>query len=194
MPASAEPGTRQALQESISDGQTDRGLLLQVLDKLHLTMGRMADQMDADTARRLKVLQNIYPIWIPGGTGKSDGSGNLLIASAEQFGPRTGIAWDVKRVTVSGLTSSDVVYLYKTATPTNSGAVAQNLITQFAANTTGKSTAPFLVGGQCIVLAGESLMITSQYAGSGTITASEQVFVSWEGISIAEEYLGDYLL
>ena len=37
-------------------------------------------------------------------------------------------------------------------------------------------------------------MISSQFAGTGTITTSEQVYVTWEGVSIDEEYMGAYLL
>jgi len=172
---------------------------LDLMAKLEVHFGKLAEHEDGKARERGMLNQVISPLPIPPGVATATAAGALLIASAELFGPRVGWVWDVRRVTVSGtqgsIATSDVTYLYKVSTPTQASAVGNNLVNTFIPPSTGNQPPTYQPGlGACLVLPGQSLMISSQLNGTGTVTGSEQFIVNWDGIQIQQDWLGAYLL
>ena len=149
----------------------------------------MTGELRTQREERARLNEAIIPITIP--TQQATvASGGVTIASAELLGPRTGIVWDVRRVTVIGLAANDVVTLYRVSTPTSASAVPSNEITQITNQTTNAKDGVYSPGlGACLVRAGQSLMI---FAASGL--AATTVAVSWDAISVETPWLGAYLL
>lgn len=157
-----------------------------VVADLHLQIGALRD----DRARALadirdRVFQDVYPVAIPARSAQVTSGGALTIADAEQLGPRSGIYWDVRRVSVFGLASSETVNLFKVASATTASAAAQNFVCTISQST------PFQAFGlgQVMLRAHESLMVT----GTG-LTNGEWVTMSADGFSIGAEWIGLYLL
>jgi hypothetical protein len=157
-----------------------------IMADLNLTLGTVGTQMKQQQTERLQILQSIYPVAVPAQSRQVTAGGALLISSAELLGPRSGIIWDVRRISVTGLaSSSESVGVYKVSSTDASAAAAQNYVTTI----TGPSGyfGPGL--GAFLLRAGESLMISG-----ASLTASEWVTVSGDAISVAERWLGAYLL
>lgn len=155
---------------------------------LRLTIGGLREDLSKQQQERRMIGQNVYPIQIPAGFGTVTGGGALSIRSSEQFGPRRGKVWDVRRVSVSGLAStSESVSLYR---ETGSGAHRTQIITQITAQSTAALTGIYSPGlGACLLTAGYSLMLSGS-----SLTAGENITVTWDAIEISETWLGEYLL
>ena len=154
-----------------------------VIASLGIEIGNLRGEIRKQRDERYEIGQNIYPIQIPSGFGQVTAAGALNISSAELFGPRTGKVWDVRRVTVAGLAStSESVTLYR------------HVSTSFARqNTVTSITGP--IGTYSPPSAGLIVRAGYHLAIQGTsLTASENVYVSWDAVEISEPWLGTYLL
>jgi hypothetical protein len=171
--------------------------MLDLMAEIRVHLGRQVEQEDIKARERFMLNKVISPLDIPPGVGTAT-SGNLLIGSAELFGPRGGEVWDVRRVTVSGastIATTDVTYLFKVGTPTTASAVGNNLITTFVPPATGVQPPAYQPGlGAALLVPGQSLMLCSSLNGSGSVAANEQFMVSWSGVRVQMDWLGAYLL
>lgn len=167
----------------VTDTAPGLDIMVRVAASLETISGHMARQASLTA----QLAHCIYPVEIPAGT-TTVSSGTALIGSAELFGPREGIYWDVRRVTVNGLAASDTVKLYRVSTPTSASAVAENEIIPLTAGNPEIDPVYSPGLGACMLRAGQSLMVYGTSLGATTVT------VSWDGISIAAQWLGAYLL
>lgn len=169
------------------DVEGSSGLLLEVMGGIRASLGRLTEQQDKQERERHAILQAIRPLTIPAGQFTGAGvSTTCLIASAELFGPRSGVCWDVRRITVTGLGSSETVTLYKVVTPTAASAVPNNAIATF----TGTNPAPYGPGvGACWLTGGENLMVY----GTG-LANTDVITVTWSGVEVDAPWAGAYLL
>ncbi len=171
------------LAEASAPPQSAGDRLAGIVAQLGIEIGGLRTEMRKQHDERYKVGQEVYPIEIPAGFGTVTAGGVLSITSPELFGPRTGKVWEVTRVTVAGLAStSESVTLYRHV---STSFARQNTVTSI----TGPvgTYAPRSAG--LILRAGYSLAIQ----GTG-LTASENVYVSWDAVEISEPWLGLYLL
>lgn len=128
-----------------------------------------------------------FPLSIPAQGGQVS-SGGLVIAQYDLLGPKLGWVWDVRRISLFGLTAAtDSVSLWKVTVGAVVGAQAQ----AFVCKLTGPGAfQPFGLG-QCMLRANESLMIT----GTGLTTANgAEVIMSGDGICVAAKWVALYLL
>ena len=166
------------------------GLSLSVAAEIRGSLGSIAAEMRRQREDRDSLNQSIYPVTIPAQQG-TVASGAVSIGSAELNGPRTGIVWDVRRVTVIGLAANDVITLYRVSTGSSTlGEQNVNEITQITNQTSNEKDGLYAPGlGACLVRAGQSLLVA---AASG-LTATT-ITVTWDAISVPETWLGAYLL
>lgn len=101
------------------------------------------------------------------------------------LGPEDGYAWDLRRITVQGLTAAQVVSLFKEVNNPRSGN-PQNFLWTFSAP--GTSPGPtWNPGGGLVLRAQEQLLLT----GTGLTAAP---VLSGEGTQVAMPWLSRYLL
>jgi hypothetical protein len=172
-------------------GDDGPGLHLELMARLSAAIEGFNERSDKAERERYQIGQSIYPIPIPAGSGVVTGGGTLTIASPELFGPRTGKAWDVRRITVSGLKSnSETITLYKGSTGTAADAVGFNAVFDFSPPSTTPAKVTYTPGlGAVLLRQNTSLSLTG-----ASLTAAEVITVSWDAIEVAEEWLGAYLL
>lgn len=166
--------------------QPDGSAAVEFLASLDVNLGRLCDQMDAQTRRYWDLNDFIYPIEIPAMQVAVPGSGTLTIASPELLGPRSGWFWDVRRISVSGLkSSSESVNVYRGST----GSAVDVVANAYLASITGPEGAYAPGLGAAMLRANQSIVV----AGTG-LTSAELVTVTYDAIAVASEYLGAYLL
>ena len=153
---------------------------------LQFQIGGLGDEMRKQRSERYEILQNVYPVSIPAQSVQVPSGGALLITSPEVLGPRTGIAWDVRRISVFGLAStSESVNVFKVSGGGGAAAAAQNYVTTLIGP--NSYFGPGL--GAFMLRAGESILVSG-----ASLTANEWVTISGDAISVAERWLGAYLL
>ena len=181
---------RRALLLDWDDGSSQSGLNLEIAARISASLDGMTGELRSQREERARLNEAIYPVTIPAQQGTVSG-GAVTIGSAELCGPRTGVVWDVRRVTVIGLAASDVVTLYRVSTGSSAlGAQTVNEITQITNQTTNAKDGIYSPGlGACLVRAGQSLLIA---AASGLTAAT--ITVTWDAISVETPWLGAYLL
>jgi len=165
--------------------------LFEIYANLCLKLDRIGDSLAQSQRSRDSLFGAVYPLDVPAQQGKVTAGGALVIASPELLGPRTGVYWDIRRVTVAGLASnSETVTLYKGSTGSSSDQVAQNAIAPIQPTVTTGTVGVYSPGlGGCLLRAGEKMSI-----GGAGLTASELITVSWSGVSIDAPWIGAYLL
>src|SRR5215469_1480107 len=160
-----------------------------IVADLHIAIGSLAteqrairDHFAAVEAMREAISAEVYPLAVPPRSAQVTSGGALTIADPQQLGPATGIVWDIRRVSVFGLaSSSETVSLWKVSSAAAVSAAPQN----FVCTLTGPSAfQPFGLG-TVTLRAHESLMITGT-----SLTASEWVTLSADGISVSEPWAG----
>lgn len=166
------------------------GLDIEVAARISASLDGVAAEMRRQHDERQALNQAIYPITIPAQQG-TVASGAVAIGSSELTGPRVGVVWDVRRVTVIGLAASDVITLYRVSTGSSTtGEQAVNEITQITNQSTNAKDGIYSPGlGACLVRAGQSLLVA---AASGLMATT--ITVTWDAISIDTPWLGAYLL
>lgn len=173
-----------------ANGDGGPGFSLAFMAEFRGSLALIAAEMRRQREDRENINQSIYPITIPSLQG-TVASGAVAIGNAEQTGPRTGITWDVRRVTVVGLGANDVITLYRVSTGSSTaGEQVTNEITQITNQTSNAKDGLYSPGlGACLVRAGQSLLVA---AASGLVATT--VTVTWDAISVPDIWLGAYLL
>lgn len=158
-----------------TQAETDHGLLdaiLEMMGKLNVTMGKVEEKIDAETRRKQRLNQNIFPL-----------SSELIGVTTSQnvdlpnvMGPRTGWYWDIHTIIGQGITAGSIA-IYKNS---SSGVQWGNLTTSGQLNW-GKQ--------QFTLTAGERLV----FVGSAALPATGAA-MSIHGVQVAAPYWGDYAL
>ena len=166
------------------------GVTLRLAADVEASLGTVAAELQRQRRDRDELNQAIYPVEIPVKSGIVPASGTLTIADPELLGPENGIVWDVRRVTVVGLATNEVVNLYRGSIGSSADAVANNKITQITNQGTNAKDGIYSPGlGACLLRGNQVLTIQ----GTG-LTSTEVITVTWDAISIPEKWLGAYLL
>lgn len=160
--------------------------LLEMFAEIRLHLGRMNEREDAKAQERRMLNQYIYPVDIPAMTGNTGTAATVTLGNSELTGPRRGNVWDIRRVTITGLASNDVLSLYRVSSVSSASAVPQNLVTTFS----NANPAPYAPGlGALLLRPNQCLM-----AYGTSLTTNEQITMTADGVNVAEPWLGAYLL
>ncbi len=158
-----------------------RGAQVQAGASLEVLIGRLAASMSRREDRDRELNRAVQPIAIPAVQFPLNAGVTTVPTQASLLGPEDGQVWDVRRVTVQGLTGVQVVTLYKEV---NSGAVGnpQNLLQVFTA------TAPtWSPSGGLILRSPDALLLV----GSALTVAP---VLSGEAVAVEARWLSRYLL
>lgn len=90
-----------------SDAAESGSGMLDIMAKLNLSLGRVADCMDRDYQRRQRLIQAIHPLKTgPFQMTLNSGVGTMDLP--DQLGPHTGFAWDIHLVVIFGFTAGTI--------------------------------------------------------------------------------------
>jgi hypothetical protein len=87
--------------------QADPGL--ELLAQVHLSLGRLADALDAQQRQQDALNHLIYPLDIPPVPWPSvGGTVQTVLDQPELFGPKLGTTWDIRRLVVTAAAAGTV--------------------------------------------------------------------------------------
>lgn len=127
---------------------------------------------------------DLHPFDLPD-PQQSTAAGAIQLTS-EHWGPRTGLAWDVKRLTVSGLAAADVVKIYKSGVAAAAGVSPVTEVDVLTGAGSGTDTYYSGSKGALLLQPGDALIV------AGTVT-SVAVTVTGSGLEVTLARLPDYL-
>lgn len=157
---------------SDEEREESSGFDFSIMAKLNLAVEDLAAEMRLASQRQLMLSQNIWALSLP--TLIMPGVTSVL-DRGEQLGPRTGQVWDLRRISVSGMTTGT---LNVRLDDTTSGEIIAQF-TNAGVTTYGK--------GQATIVAGRRLVF--QATGTGTAAT---IYVA--GIQLSASVFADYLL
>jgi hypothetical protein len=157
----------------MSIASPEGGISLEVFAGMSASLGQLVAEAAWQREYKRNLIQEIHPFSVPAqGITLTAGAGTL--DQPNLLGPRTGRAWDVRRMSVTGFTAGTV-----TVCQTQANADVLAVFSSAGVLLNGKA--------QLLVNAGDRMI----FVASG-ITGS--VTVSIAGIDISATLLGDYLL
>jgi hypothetical protein len=159
------------------------GLDLEASASLGLSVGRLVSSIEASRAAQQRAQRSVMWMPVKPHSVAVVSEAVTILSHEHDLGPSTGYAWAVQRLCVGGLSSGDLITLYKgpsssfTVDPTNEVQVFT-------------STTPAWVPGRTglILYPGDSLVF------SGTGLQATTVAVSGEVIQLEQWVMPDFLL
>jgi len=170
------PILRPTAEQAIGDGGEDpAGVSLKVFADLAVNLGRVADRLDKEQARRVRFATSLHLL---DGVVTQISTASTDHQNAEKLGPRNGKVWDVRAITCAGLTAG-TVNVYKG--PNAGGTASQNQ--RFTFLQAGEWEPGFLY-----LQAGQHLTFYSSSSFAGPVV------IAVDGVEFDEYLLPDYLL
>lgn len=150
-------------------------------------LGKIAHHLDRQEQEQRRMDRDVQPILIPAVSFPVSGGVLSDPVVTSLLGPEDGYAWDVRRITVSGLTGALTVSLWREINTPTAGN-PENFLWTFSAP--GTSPGPtWNPGGGLILRSPEAILLT----GTG-LTGLSSVVLNGEGVQIAMPWLSRYVL
>jgi hypothetical protein len=160
------------------------GLDVNVTASLSASLGRLADEMAADRARRARLADSIWFVQAPA----ISFLGSAAPYAPPQWGPNTGYAWAVQRITVTPLGSSDLMTVYRGHS--SADANGQNALNEWGGGTTpALATQPWHPGRTGLILMGDESLVFG-----GSLTSATTYFVNIDVIQLELTKLAYFLM
>jgi hypothetical protein len=154
------------------------GLDIEASASLGIQLGRIANSLERSLADQQRAQRSVMYIPIKPHSVAVASTNASIYSHERDLGPRDGYAWAVQRLTVGGLSSGDLVSIYKG--PGISVAIDPTLLVQVLTNTTPTwipgRTGLMLFPGDTIVVNGTGLQATTVTL-SGDVIQLEQWIV-----------------
>jgi hypothetical protein len=159
------------------------GLELEANASLGLALGRVATALEAAQRDNQRAQRSIMSIPIKPHSNAVVSTAVTILSHESDLGPRTGYAWAIQRLTVGGLSSGDLVSVYKG--PPVSVTADPTMLVQVLTNTT-----PTWVPGRTglILFPGDTIVVTGTGLQATTVTLSGEV------IQMEQWVVPDFLL
>jgi hypothetical protein len=152
---------------------------------LEISLGQIARHMKWQRERILKANSYVHDIPIPAVQFPLNAGATTLPPNTSLLGPEDGQVWDVRRVTVQGLSSTQTVDLFMELNSPNAGN-PQNYVFTFSAKGTTPGPTWTPSGGLIVHSPGQLILV-----GSGLTVPP---VLSGMVIQVADPYLADYLI
>jgi hypothetical protein len=149
---------------------------------LHIALGNLVSEMTAERMRKERLALDVSYLSAPAV------SSGVLPFATPQWGPASGWAWAVQRITVAGFgATTDFVIAFR-GNNANSDSVPDNALFTFQEAVAG-GTATWHPGRTGLVLRGEESLVFG-----GTLTGGGQLVVSCDVIQLSMSKLPYFLL
>ena len=149
---------------------------------LHIALGNLVSEMTAERMRKERLALDVSYLSAPAV------SSGVLPFATPQWGPASGWAWAVQRITVAGFgATTDFIIAYR-GNNANSDSVPDNALFTFQEAVAG-GTATWHPGRTGLVLRGEESLVFG-----GTLTGGGQLVVSCDVIQLSMAKLPYFLL
>lgn len=160
------------------------GIDLEVAGHLTAAVADLVTEMRADRTRRAKMAAAVWYVQAP----SISFAGSAAPYAPPAWGPSTGYAWAVQRMTVTPIQSTDTLTVYRGHS--TSDVNGQNALNEWGGGATPSlATQPWHPGRTgCILMDDESLVF------AGSLTSATQYFVNIDVIQLNLEQLPYFLL